>query len=162
METNTPSPEATSTFDTTSLEAPVAVSQTKADTGKRILAAIIDGLICGVVGLIPIAGGIAGAAYMLVRDGLELDFMNGRSIGKNVMGIRPIQLDGSAMDIGASVKRNIPFAIAPIIMIIPILGWLLAPFVGLLIGVVELVLVLTDADGRRMGDKFAGTMVVDA
>lgn len=162
METNTPTPDTTSTpFDETSLQVPAPGTYTKADTGKRIVAAIIDGLISGVVGLIPIVGGLAGAAYMLVRDGLELDFMNGRSIGKNVMGIRPVQLDGRAMDIGASVKRNIPFAIAPLIMIVPILGWIVAPFVGLAIAVIELVLVLTDSEGRRMGDKFAGTMVVD-
>ena len=148
-------------LDTMAIDVPVPGTRTKADLGKRIIAALIDGLIAGVVGFIPIIGGLAGAAYMLVRDGLELDFMDGRSIGKKAMGIRPVQLDGSAMDISASVKRNIPCAIAPLIMIVPILGWIIGPPVGLVIAVIELVLVLTDQDGRRMGDKFAGTMVVD-
>ena len=65
------------------------------------------------------------------------------------------------MDIGASIKRNIPFAIGPALMLIPILGWIVAPFVAPGIGLIELVLVLTADDGRRLGDKFADTKVVE-
>ena len=42
------------------------------------------------------------------------------------------------------------------------------PFLGLLgvvqfaISIIEIVLVLTDAEGRRLGDKFAGTKVVNS
>jgi uncharacterized RDD family membrane protein YckC len=133
----------------------------KADLGKRFVAALIDGILAGVVGVIPVVGGLIGAAYMLVRDGLDLDFMDGRSLGKKVMKLRPVRLDGAAMDIATSVKRNIPFAIGPAIMIIPILGWILGPVVALVIGLVEAVLVLTDEQGRRMGDKLAETMVIE-
>ncbi len=134
----------------------------KADLGKRFVAAIIDGVIAGVVGVIPVVGGLVGAAYMLLRDGLDLDFMKGRSIGKTVMKLRLIRMDGQPMDIGTSVKRNIPFAIGPLIMVIPVLGWIIGPIVAMIIGLIEAILVLTDGDGRRMGDKLAETMVVDS
>ncbi len=133
----------------------------KADLGKRIIAAIIDGLISGVLGLIPVAGGLVGAAYMLVRDGLDIEFMNMQSLGKKVMKLRAIRVDGQPMDLASSVKRNIPFAIGPIIMIVPILGWIIGPLVALIIGIIEIVLVLTDDEGRRMGDRFAETKVIE-
>jgi len=146
---------------------PASPARVKADLGKRFLAALIDGLLSGVVGLIPVIGGLAGAAYMLVRDGLELDFMDQRSIGKKVMKLRPIRLDGQPMDMATSVKRNIPFAIGPlagVFIVIPVAGWivgLLLGIVSLIVVLIEIVLVLTDADGRRMGDKLADTMVVE-
>lgn len=142
-------------------------ARVKADLGKRFLAALIDGLLAGVVGLIPFIGGLAGAAYMLVRDGMELDFMDQRSIGKKVMKLRAIRLDGQPMDMGASVKRNIPFAIGPVgaaLLVIPVIGWitgLLLVAISFIVVVIEIILVLTDADGRRMGDKLAETMVVE-
>ncbi len=133
----------------------------KADLGKRIIAAIIDGVIAGVAGFIPIIGGLAGAAYMLIRDGLEVDFMDQRSLGKKVMKLRPVRIDGQPMDLVTSVKRNIPFAIGPLIMIIPILGWIIGPIVAMIIGIIEIILVLTDDEGRRMGDRFAETKVIE-
>ena len=48
--------------------------------GKRFVAAIIDAVITVVVGFIPLVGGLAATAYWLVRDGMELDFMDRRSI----------------------------------------------------------------------------------
>ncbi|MEM1270848.1 MAG: RDD family protein [Bacteroidota bacterium] len=133
----------------------------KADLTKRFLAALIDGVIASVVGLVPVIGGLVGAAYMLVRDGLDLDFMRFRSIGKQVMNLAPTRLDGRPMDLEASVKRNLPFAIGPLIMVIPILGWIIGPFVSLAISIVEIVLVITDPEGRRLGDKLAETKVVE-
>lgn len=133
----------------------------KADIGKRIVAALIDGLISGVAGFIPVVGGLAGAAYMLVRDGLEVDFMDLRSLGKKVMKLRPVRIDGAPMDLMTSVKRNIPFAIGPLIMVIPILGWVIGPIVAIIIGIIEIILVLTDDEGRRMGDRLAETKVIE-
>lgn len=133
----------------------------KADLGKRIIAALIDGVIAGVAGFIPVIGGLAGAAYMLVRDGLEIDFMDQRSLGKKVMKLRPVRIDGQPMDLVTSVKRNIPFAIGPLIMVVPILGWVIGPIVALVIGIVEIILVVTDDEGRRMGDRLAETKVIE-
>lgn len=140
---------------------PGAIPAGKADLGKRFVAALIDGVISFVVGFIPVIGGLVGAAYMLVRDGLELDFMDQRSLGKKVMKLRPVRLDGQPVDIMTSIKRNIPFAIGPVIMIIPVLGWVIGPIVALLIGIIEAILVLTDADGRRIGDRVGETQVIE-
>ncbi len=49
-------------------------------------------------------------------------------------------------------------------MWIPILGWALAVLIALVafaIGVIEIFLVITDPDGRRLGDKMAETQVIE-
>ncbi len=139
----------------------------KADLGKRFVAAIIDAVVGVVVGLVPYIGGFVGAAYWLLRDGLEFEFMDQRSIGKKLMKLRPVTLDGSPMDMLASAKRNWMFALGGVISIlifIPIIGWLLIIPVGLVslaLGIVELVLVIVDPEGRRLGDKIANTKVIE-
>jgi len=138
----------------------------KADLGKRIPAALIDGLLTFVIGWIPFIGGIIAAAYWLVRDGLELDFMDRRSIGKKLMKLRPVTLDGTPMDIMTSAKRNWMFALGGVaqLLIYTIIGILLAIpliFVAFLLGILELILVITDDEGRRLGDKIANTMVIE-
>lgn len=143
-----------------------AAPAAKADLGKRFVAALIDGILAAIVGLVPL-GGFIGAAYMLLRDGLDFDFMKHRSIGKQVMKLHLVRDNGAAMDPITSVKRNWMFAFGALstaLAYIPIIGWLMLPFVALIamvVGVIEIVLVLTDAQGRRMGDKFAGTLVVE-
>ncbi len=139
----------------------------KADLGKRFVAALIDGIIAFIVGLIPFIGWLIGAAYMLLRDGLEIDFMNRRSLGKKLFKLRPVRLDGRPMDLGTSAKRNFVFAIGPIgefFLIIPVVGWAIAILLGLaalVLVIIEIILVATDAEGRRLGDKVAGTKVVE-
>jgi uncharacterized RDD family membrane protein YckC len=144
-----------------------SAGQAKADLTKRFIAGVIDAVIAVLIGLIPIIGGLIAAAYWLVRDGLELDFMDGRSVGKRLVKLRPVRLDGSKMDIQTSIRRNWMFALGGVVQLllfIPILGWLLVIPVGLAalgLGIVEIVLVLTDAEGRRLGDKMAETRVVE-
>lgn len=143
------------------------LAKAKADVGKRFIAMIIDAAIAVVLGFIPFLGGILGAAYFLVRDGLEVDFMDRRSLGKKVMKLRPVRLDGQPMDLETSVKRNWMWglgAITSLLVYIPILGWALIPVVGLIalaIGIFEIYKVLTDAEGRRWGDELAGTKVIE-
>jgi uncharacterized RDD family membrane protein YckC len=140
----------------------------KADLGKRAIAALIDGVLAMIIGMVPVVGGIAAAAYWLVRDGLEVDFMDGRSIGKKLMKLRPVRLDGQPMDIETSVRRNWMFAfggLVSLLLFIPILGWLLAIPVGLValaLGLLEIFRVVTDDQGRRLGDSMAQTRVVEA
>jgi uncharacterized RDD family membrane protein YckC len=140
---------------------------TKADLGKRFIAALIDGLLAGVVSFVPFIGGIVGGAYMLVRDGLDLDFAKRRSIGKQLMKLRPVRLDGQAMNLETSLKRNLPLCIGyvgSIFMIIPLLGWAIAIILGLIgvvVAIIEVIKVLTDPEGRRFGDVFAGTKVIE-
>ena len=136
------------------------------DLGKRALAVIIDAVIAMLVGLVPVAGGIAATAYWLVRDGMDLDFMDHRSIGKKVMKLRPVTLDGQPLDLATSIKRNWMFALGGLTQFfaMTIIGLVLAIPLGLIafvIGIVEIVLVLTDAEGRRMGDKMARTRVIE-
>ena len=106
------------------------------------------------------------AGFWLVRDGLDLAFMDHRSIGKRVMKLRPVTIDGSPMDITGSVKRNWMFALGGIsqLLAFTIIGLVLAIPIGLLafvIGIVEIVLIIVDPDGRRLGDKLAVTRVVE-
>jgi uncharacterized RDD family membrane protein YckC len=143
-------------------QAPVsAPTATKADLVKRFVAALIDNVLASLVGFIPVVGGIVGAAYILLKDGLELEFMDKRSLGKKLMKLRPVRLDGGSMDITTSIQRNWPLAIGSVLSIIPFLGWIAAIIIAPIIAIIELVLVLTDPEGRRLGDKLAGTKVVE-
>jgi len=143
-----------------------AGSPRKPDIGKRAVAVIIDAVIAIVVGFIPIAGGIIATAYWLLRDGMEFEFMDHRSIGKKIMKLRPVTLDGSPVDMMVSVKRNWMFALGGVAQLFAftIIGLIIAiplAFVAFLLGIIELILVLTDSEGRRFGDKMAGTRVIE-
>lgn len=139
----------------------------KADLGKRFIAAVIDGAIAGVVGLIPWVGGIIGGLYILLRDGLDYEYMRGRSVGKTLMKLRPVRLDGQPMDISTSIKRNWMFALGLIslaLLLIPVIGWIALALLWVaapIIGLVEIILVLTDKEGRRWGDRLGGTRVIE-
>lgn len=139
----------------------------KPDLGKRAIAAIVDGAIAGAVGLIPVIGGIIGALYILLRDGFDFEFMNGRSVGKTLMKLRPVRLDGGKMDLGTSARRNWTVALgslATFLLIVPILGWLLyipVLIAAVVIGIIEIVAVVNSADGRRWGDRLANTKVIE-
>ncbi len=139
----------------------------KADLTKRFVAIIIDAAIAGILSLIPAVGGLVGAAYMLLRDGFDFEFMDGRSVGKKLMKLRPVKADGQKMTLEDSAKRNWPLmfgALVSVLLFIPVLGWILIPIViiaSLVIAVVELISVINDSEGRRWGDKLAGTKVIE-
>ena len=138
----------------------------KADLGTRALAFVIDVIVSVVLTLIPFVGGLVATAYWLVRDGLDVGFMNHRSIGKHVMSLRVETLDGSTLDVVGSCRRNWMFAISGIAAFlaqVAILGGLGAAViggVGGLIVLVEIYLVFSDPEGRRIGDNMANTKVV--
>lgn len=142
---------------------------TKPDVGKRVIAFIIDLVVAMILGIIPFIGSLLGAVYMLVRDGLDIDFMKRRSLGKKLMGLRPVRLDGQPMDIMTSIMRNWPLALGSLassITYAPFLGLLglslLISLVGFVLLLVEIYYVLTSADGRRWGDRLAQTKVVES
>jgi uncharacterized RDD family membrane protein YckC len=153
-----------SPFDDESPDASAAAE--KADVAARFLAMLIDAVVAAALSMVPLIGGVAGTVYYVVRDGLDVEFMQGRSLGKRVMGLRVVRADGQPMDLETSVRRNWMWAIgamAGVLAYIPILGWILIPFVGLIslaIGLYEGYLVLTTSDGRRWGDQMARTKVV--
>jgi len=104
--------------------------------------------------------------YILFRDGLDFDFMRHRSLGKRIMKLEVVRLDGAPMDLVTSARRNWPLAfgsLVQVLLFIPFLGWALIPFVGiaaLVLVVIEIVKVFTAAQARRLGDEMAGTRVV--
>lgn len=108
-----------------------------AEASARIIAAIIDGLLC-----IPLACTIVGPlVYSLTKDALP--FLGGQSVGKKMMKIRAVTETGESLsgNWGPAVIRQVVFVI---------------PFFWL----VELVVLLTGKDGLRFGDKWAKTKVV--
>lgn len=145
----------------------LALNTGKADTGKRVIAAVIDCIVAAVLNAVPTIGGLVAAAYWLVRDGLDISFMDHRSIGKKVMKLRPVRLDGRPMNIETSARRNWMFALGGVVWFLKyifILGWLLIGPVllaAIVLGVYELYRVLSDPEGRRLGDTMAGTKVVE-
>ncbi len=136
-----------------------AGSATKPDVGKRVLAYLIDWVIAMVLWgiLSPFSatlGSLVGAAYLLLRDGLDFEFMRGRSLGKRLMKLTVVRDDGGKMDLTTSAKRNWPLALS----MLPLgLFWLVLAPIAAVIGLYEAYLVLTSTDGRRWGDKLAGT-----
>jgi len=139
----------------------------KADLFKRFIAALIDGIISSILIYIPILGALVGAVYTLTKDVIayeitkNTDFKN-RSIGKKIMGLEVVSLEAKDLDWAASIKRNLPLAAGSILAIVPLMGWALGAIVGAVIGIIECILVITDNEGRRMGDRLADTQVVSS
>jgi len=150
------------------------VAGAKPDAGKRFLAKFIDGIIAAlvywVVALVvpgwftgALLGGLAAAAYLLVCDGLDVDFMKQRSFGKQMMGLDVRRLDGRPMDIETSARRNWMFVVGYLSQAFtfraPGLATLLSVAAFGLV-VYEVYRVVTSDDGRRWGDEIAETEVV--
>lgn len=142
---------------------PVTSSATKPDVGKRVIAYVVDWVIAMVLYAIfatinGALGSLVGAAYILLRDGFEFDFMNGRSLGKRMMKLTVVRDDGGKMDLMTSAKRNWTLALS----MLPLgLLWLILAPIAVLIGLYEVYNVLTRSDGRRWGDRLAGTHVTE-
>lgn len=114
-----------------------------ASAGARIGAYLIDVLVIIGISLIPFLGWVAGPIYMLTRDALP--FLDGQSLGKKAVGIRAVDENGAALtgNWGPCVVRNVVLFI---------------PFFPL----IELIVLLTNADTRRLGDQWGKTRVVSA
>ncbi len=139
----------------------------------RVLAKLIDGAAAGVLYTLCtvlvadwlwgfLLGGVAASLYFLVCDGLDVDFMPRRSLGKKVMGLTVTRLDGQPMTAWTSAQRNWMFGVlyfvqaftfdAPAVSVVLLLGAL-----GL-IGY-EVYWVFVNPEGVRWGDDLAGTEV---
>jgi len=128
----------------------------KAQVLNRGIAKLIDLFIVAAAGqiIVPV-GFLAGLAYILIADG----FAGGRSIGKRLIGLQTVLPDQrEAAGFRESIIRNLPFAVAQFAYAVPYVGWLVA----VAIVVFEAVLILGNEKGRRLGDEFAGTQVLDA
>jgi uncharacterized RDD family membrane protein YckC len=145
------------------------VELAKADPVKRIIAFIIDAVASMIVGFIPLVGGIIGALYMLLRDALPIEALEYKSIGKKLLKLSVVNTEApsSKVDYAISAKRNWMFALGPIMfffIFIPILGWIIDILLGiavLILVIIEIVKIFTNEKGQRLGDKMAGTMVIE-
>jgi uncharacterized RDD family membrane protein YckC len=130
----------------------------KASVLKRILARLVDGLVAWAFALVlPPLGILIGLLYLAVADGVQ----KGQSLGKMVFGLEVVMPDGSPCDLKASIYRNIPFVLALLFAAIPLLGWILLILAGIPILLIELWLVIADHNGSRLGDRIAGTTVIE-
>lgn len=137
---------------------------------ERMMAALLDGIIAS--GLIALLGGVpgtlVGAAYLVARDGVEVGPLHFRSVGKYVMGLGLVRLDGRPVSLETSVQRNwmlgVLFA-SGLFVVVPIVGGALASllsFLGLGLLLFEVYNVLSNPAGRRWGDRLGNTKVVEA
>lgn len=127
----------------------------KANTLNRYLAKFIDVLIAvGLSKLLPPVGFFAGLLYIIIADG----FFEGQSIGKKLIGLKAIvSAEGKKVGFREAIIRNIPFAIAYSLCLIPYVGW----FLAIIIIGLEGILVIGNELGLRIGDEIAKTQVVD-
>lgn len=140
------------------------------EKATRLGAALIDGVIAFILttllGGIPLLGGVVGAAYLVVRDGLELGPVRYRSVGKYLMGLGLVRMDGQPVTLETSLLRNWMFglgAVGGILVAVPIVGGLIAPVAsigGLTLILFEVYNVFSDPSGRRWGDRLGNTRVV--
>lgn len=129
----------------------------KAALGSRVLAYLVDSIVGGVLSLIPVLGGALNFAYFLLRDGIG----EGQGVGKHLLGIRVVSYpDGRPISYRDSARRNLVFALPALLLLIPVLGRIMYGVVMALVWIMEICLVLRDPEGRRFGDRWAGTMVV--
>ena len=140
----------------------------KVGSARRFLAFAIDGAIALVLGFLPFVGALLAGLYLLLRDGLDLEFMDRRSVGKKVLHLRPVSDDGGRVGLAASARRNWPLAVASLAVffgVVPVLGYFVRP-VGLAVGIVLILfegyLVRVDEAGVRWGDHLARTRVVES
>ena len=123
--------------------------------------------------LLGFVGSLAGLGYILGRDMLA----GGRSLGKQLQGIRVVTTSGMPIAFMDSARRNAPFAIgsalgliSATLQLVPCLGdfmacmlWplmVLGGLVSLGVAIFEMIKISQDPEGIRMGDQMAGTRVV--
>ena len=139
-------------------EAPELV---RAEASKRIAAALMDGVPAYVICFIPYIGGLISAAYLALRDGLPLSPRGGQSIGKKLFHLRAVRMpDGAPCDYGTSLLRNLPFVVPALLMMRPGIGWVFGSVIWAAIFVLEVLLVIADENGQRIGDRLAKTQVI--
>jgi len=122
----------------------------------RTAARVIDFLlIAAVLEIVPKAGYFGGLAYLLLGDG----FLDGRSVGKKLTGLRVVSSEtNTPCSIKDSILRNSTLAFGFSLWIIPWIGWVFIVAASAL----EFILILGSKDGRRLGDEIAKTLVKEA
>ncbi|HLZ56090.1 MAG TPA: RDD family protein [Ktedonosporobacter sp.] len=128
-------------------EQPQASAFQYAGVGIRFLAALIDGIIMGVVIFLinrvlgtsgAYVGGLLALVYFIVMEA-----MYGATVGKMALGLKVVKEDGSAISWQESIIRNL----------LRIIDGLFAYLVGAII-------IWTSPLKQRLGDKLAHTIVI--
>lgn len=140
------------------METQASTETQKASVLKRVLARMVDGLVAWALALVlPPVGILVGIMYLAVADGVQ----KGQSLGKMVFGLEVVTSEGAPCDLKSSIYRNIPFELALLFLAVPLLGWILLVIAGIPILLIELWLVIADHNGSRLGDRIAGTTVIE-
>ena len=168
-----------------------SVQAVRVDFGKRLVALILDifaaYIVAAALGMVPLINvfvttQLAMILVLLIRD----YFFEGRGIGKNLMGLQVVDvMSGLPCSFLQSIKRNI-IVLGPLLALYIIMLFIhvinvvaresaalisdlviqIINTVGALYTVVvipyEAYRVYNQADGRRFGDQFAGTAVIEA
>ena len=155
---------------------------TKKVPNKRVCALLIDFLIINLAysvlsavgaGLPDVALSLLLVTYLLVRDAL----LRGQSVGKYVVGLRVVDMEGQPCNLRRSGLRNLIFIIPPVIFgIVGLLSESVESaqnvhdiplyvsglmFIALSIYVIEYIVMQRSSEARRLGDRMAGTKVQD-
>jgi uncharacterized RDD family membrane protein YckC len=88
---------------------------------------------------------LAGVYYILMHG------LKGQTLGKMVLGITVVNEDGTPIDLGIAAKRAVLFPIASVV-----------PYVGSLLTLLNGLWPLWDVKHQSLGDKMAGTLVVES
>lgn len=161
----------------------IANGRELADPWMRVAAAVIDGILVGIVGAI--FGGGAVLTGALSDGGDSLDFTSGGfvllgligsiviaayhtlmntfmsgGVGKQLLGLRIVRADGTEpLGTPDGIKRS-GNHILDILSVIPVLGLLISTIVQGIINIVSLVFLFSDPEHRTVMDRFADTYVV--
>lgn len=132
----------------------MAEELTRADILLRIVSKAVDFLLVAAAWeLLPKAGFFAGVFYVLVSDG----FLDGRSIGKKIIGLQVISLvSQKPCSMKDSIIRNLPFAVGIFVLKVPLVGWIISGSICIL----EMIIMIGSSDRMRIGDMLANTVVV--
>jgi uncharacterized RDD family membrane protein YckC len=123
--------------------------------------------------LLGFAGSVLSLGYILGRDLVA----GGRSLGKQLQGIRVVTTGGGPIGMIDSVKRNAVFAIgsalglvSATLQLVPCLGdiaaciilplQILGGLISLGLAIFEMIKISQDPEGIRLGDQMANTRVV--
>jgi uncharacterized RDD family membrane protein YckC len=95
-----------------------------------------------------------GIFYLLISDGI----FKGKSIGKKFLRLKVVNLEREcSADFRDSIIRNLPLSSSLFFLILPIFGWLIFA----LIIIFEFIIMIGNSDRKRLGDYFAGTIVIE-
>lgn len=134
----------------------VQISYSIAGLGERILAYLIDSLIIASITIVIVlvfvfSGTLDSSPYMIILATIPTFFyhlffeitMDGQSIGKKMMGIKVVKMNGSQATLGAYLLR-----------------WIVRPIDIFLYGGIAILCISIGGKGQRLGDMAAGTTVI--